>query len=132
MIKQLDTPRTDAAARPNNGLMPDYGYIVSAGFARQLERELNEAIYRISELESQRENWRMSSVCRELEAKCKELEKDKARIDWLDANIYGSTGQPETEHTPHPVHTWIFEAPIFNDEDGGLRASIDAAIEASK
>lgn len=130
--KKSDTPRTDEASRAEAMLRKENNgwYIGSPVFdlACQLERELNEATYRIAELESQRENWRMSSVCRELEAKCKELEKDKARIDWLDANIYGSTGQPETEHTPHPVHTWIFEAPIFSDEDGGLRASIDAAM----
>jgi predicted RNase H-like nuclease (RuvC/YqgF family) len=56
-----DTPRTDEAAvdvwRKSNGeRMATSSDKVDADFARCLERELNEA----------REQWRMSSVCREL------------------------------------------------------------------
>lgn len=50
----------------------------------RLRAEHDDLEQRITELESQRENWRMSSVCRELQAKCDELEKDKARLDWLE------------------------------------------------
>lgn len=80
-----DTPRTDAAelTAGENEDTNDPLYEM-ADFARTIERELNAALDRITELESQRENWRMSSVCRELQAKCDELEKDKARLDWLE------------------------------------------------
>jgi hypothetical protein len=70
----MNTPKTDALmVELANTDQDDLERLVD--FASELERELNEAKARIDELESQRDNWRMSSVCRELEARCAELEK---------------------------------------------------------
>lgn len=57
-----DTPRTDAQP------IPDAGHtLVSRDFARQLEREL-------ADMTEERNQWRMSSVCRD-----KQAENDKLR-----------------------------------------------------
>lgn len=73
MNTQTPTPRTDVKQfEAVMGIYPDGSNatesVVNSDFARTLERELAEKDARIAELESQRENWRMSSVCREKDA----------------------------------------------------------------
>lgn len=124
--KKSDTPRTDEASRAEAMLRKENNgwYIGSPVFdlACQLERELNEAIYRIAELESQRENWRMSSVCRELDAKCKELEKDRARLDWLESHGPQFWIEIELINKPHGLGCGEGSANL-------IREVIDAAME---
>ena len=59
------TPRTDAAWLRAFGFH-SVDVVSIRDFCRQRERELAEA----------REQWRMSSVCRELAAKCEKLEEE--------------------------------------------------------
>jgi predicted RNase H-like nuclease (RuvC/YqgF family) len=47
---------------------------------KKLERELNEAKSRIEKLESEREQWRMSSVARELDERLNEANADRLRL----------------------------------------------------
>jgi len=72
-----DTPETDIECFIYEG---DY---VPASFARQLERERDEARKEVERLKAERDNWRVSSVCRELNAELERLKADKARLDWL-------------------------------------------------
>lgn len=39
----------------------------------------------VNQLKAERDNWRVSSVCRELNAELERLKADKARMDWLAA-----------------------------------------------
>lgn len=86
-----DTPRSDAA-RIDNADLSDEGYgpsnVVPVEFARELERELNEANAKLSRLpadwfeDSSLETW-FPFTAKELA----ELRKDKARLDWLETKI---------------------------------------------
>jgi multidrug efflux pump subunit AcrA (membrane-fusion protein) len=69
------TPRTQSEVDSYDGLCLES---VDADFARQLETELNAANARLAELESQRDNWRVSSVCREQAARIAELDQELA------------------------------------------------------
>jgi hypothetical protein len=85
-----ETPRTDAVIFISRGM----GIIptpskeaVRADFARDLERELAAA----------KDQWRMSSVCRELSAK---LEAERALADRLAALLLFNEGEVGDEQQP--------------------------------
>jgi len=46
-------------------------------------KERNELRAEVEKLKDERENWRVSSVCRELRAELETLKADKTRLDWL-------------------------------------------------
>lgn len=117
MIEASKTPRTDAELEAVKG---DYrmNNSVSADFARQLERELNEAKATV-------ENLKASTIhscgdgCQRIECvlrrRVKELEKDKERLDWLDCHdsIFAGTALYVAEREP-------------------LRQAIDSAMQQGK
>lgn len=82
MNEQTSTPRTDEKRfEAVMGRFPDGSLAtesaVDSDFARNLERELAEKDAQIATLESKQENWRVSSVARELRA---ELDAAQAQI----------------------------------------------------
>ena len=93
--KKSDTPRTDAAEAHNASLQLVGGRVL-ADFARQLEREL--------------------------EAKCKELEKDRARLDWLESHGPQFWIEIELINKPHSLGCGESSANL-------IREVIDAAME---
>jgi hypothetical protein len=66
-----DTPRTDERLPKGNHFAT---LVVTADFARELERELQEAI-------NSRDIWK--KLCFEQRDTMAELRKDKARLDWM-------------------------------------------------
>lgn len=64
----------------------------------------------------------------ELEQQAAEAMKDRERLDWLNENMTGSFGPAQCSKNPHPIHTWSFEAPVYED----LRAAIDAARQSGE
>jgi hypothetical protein len=76
-----DTPRTDAATLTEPYQVRELEFeVVDAGEMAILEREINEAKAKIAALESERDQWRMSSVCRELRAELDEANADRLRL----------------------------------------------------
>ena len=64
----------------------------------------------------------------EIQNKVAELEKDKARLDWMDAN-----GITNTSDYGNPWHSWEVTCDIGIDGDEpNIRHVIDAAMEATK
>ncbi len=92
-----------------------------------LAARIIEAVYapRLSLLENQlkkaKEQWRMSSVCRELTAKVAELEQDRDRLDWLETS-------GDAEHFAK-VPNWFS---LFEDVSSGRIASFRVAIDAAR
>lgn len=122
------TPETDLRATtlpagtfgPGNQVSVE---IVPAEFARQLERELAAAQARIAELETQLEAhaWKVSPAMAQaqidqLNARIAELERDRARLDWLEANPIAV----------QPIQTYAGLEQCFYIQT--TRAAIDAAM----
>ena len=77
-----DTPQTDKLGNELVPLKAGENDFVSAlknwrDLCRKLERERDEARKEVERLKAERDNWRVSSVCRELNA---ELERLKAEL----------------------------------------------------
>jgi len=119
-VSTSDTPRTDKAE--NAGCWAnDSDLYVEANFARQLERELTAAQARVAELDSklvgmERAHEGAMSTVRGLERQNEELEKDKARLDWLEANAHTITCM---ENVAGNITDYFIDP---------LRAAIDAAM----
>jgi len=80
-----DTPETDARVELRNPVgMAGNTALIDTDFARKLERERDEARKKVEQLKYERENWRLSSVCRELKA---EVERLKWRLNHCAENI---------------------------------------------
>jgi hypothetical protein len=80
-----------------------------------------ELLTRIKQLES------VVAVCQESRNKWRDLAVvNGERLDKLEAAITGSHGPARETEDEHPVHTWYFDAPVYEPEQGGLRAAIDA------
>jgi len=104
------TPRTDKAQEAT--LTPEYEYegaeSVAWEFARQLERELNEAKIKFMDQSSE----------------VLELRKDKARMDWLqELEVCVSTAYEGQD---------LFGHNSFLNESHDLRVAIDEAMEAEQ
>lgn len=89
MSEQTDTPETDTEEYHTEDVkFHDYGYVVSADFARQLERERNA-------LRAESENWKRrhgnalelfhqsEEERRALRAEVEKLKADKARLEYI-------------------------------------------------
>jgi hypothetical protein len=89
-----DTPRTDNAILIEPHQVRELAFeVVRAHHMAELERELNEAKAKIAAFESERDQWRMSSVCRELRAELDEANTKLARSEKTLGDFWAMVGE---------------------------------------
>ena len=67
-----------------------------------------------------------------VKAELAKAKEDSELLDWLEANIIGTMGEARANEDEHPMHVWLFSAPAYEPEQGGLCQAIRSAIAASK
>lgn len=104
-MKTEDTPRTNEAVAEVDEGYNGINYYVSPEFARELERELNDA----------------RAVIAHQEKLIQDAKADKARLDWLD-------GDSSSEDRIASAHVEYYAAP----QSSTFREAIDAARKSAK
>lgn len=116
------------AEAAKNAELDDDRLFLPLDFVRQQQAEMEA---RIKALESERDLWRVSSVCREKEAELVALRGDKARLDYLDSLTtilnaqHGTTygWKVDWNHNRTSLSVTDCNLPAL-----GIRAAIDAAM----
>lgn len=84
----------------------------------RIKIERDELRAEVEQLKSERENWRVSSVCRELQSEVERLKADKSRLDFCDTII-------DLELGGYALHFPVKESTT-------IRGAIDAAMKGDK